>query len=454
MKLYNFTSSNTIISSFDYQYDNVGNRNTVVESNGDRVTWIHDNTYQLSNEKRSGASAYNTTFTYDAVGNRLVKEADGVLTTSMYDAANQFQTSQDTSGTTTYTFDADGNQQVVEEPSGTLTTNTWDFENRNIKVEIPSGTVNTFTFNPDAQRVQKQDSSGTSKFVWDKQRYLLETNASDATQVVYTNEPLQYGNLVSQRRDSTTSYYHSNGVGSTRELTSANQTITDTWLYDSFGDENARTGTTANPFRYVGLLGYYFDADTATYYVRARIYDPGIGRWLSQDPLFYPMVKYYGGWPGRPSIRDPIKYERSQRNLYDYASCNPMARLDPSGELDWNYCCRCYFHYLTNPWEMDRDLEVCFYASSATAVIAGGAAIGVCAAGGTAGGAIAALGIGTRAVVARGLGAGTWPALMIGGRVYVARFHDIAWRMGGSRRVQKWGFVIIDETGKVIGWLE
>lgn len=40
-----------------------------------------------------------------------------------------------------------------------------------------------------------------------------------------------------------------------------------------------------------------------------------------------------------------------------------------------------YWHYLTNPWEMDRDLEVGFYAAAGTAAVAGTAAAGVAAAG-------------------------------------------------------------------------
>jgi hypothetical protein len=43
------------------------------------VTWTYDAAYQLINEDRSGANAYNTTYVYDPVGNRLVKNEDGAL---------------------------------------------------------------------------------------------------------------------------------------------------------------------------------------------------------------------------------------------------------------------------------------------------------------------------------------------------------------------------------------
>ena len=48
--------------------------------------------------------------------------------------------------------------------------------------------------------MQKQDSTGTTKHVWDGQNISLETNASNIIQVVYTLEPVLYGNLISQSR--------------------------------------------------------------------------------------------------------------------------------------------------------------------------------------------------------------------------------------------------------------
>ena len=35
-----------------------------------------------------------------------------------------------------------------------------------------------------------------------------------------------------------------------------------------------------NPLRY---RGYYFDSDTGLYYLKARYYDPEIGRWINAD---------------------------------------------------------------------------------------------------------------------------------------------------------------------------
>ena len=84
----NLSSTSTTLSSFSYVLDAVGNRQRVVESTGNRVTWTYDKTYQLTNEQRSGSNGYNITYTYDPVGNRLVLINGGVRTTSSYDTTN------------------------------------------------------------------------------------------------------------------------------------------------------------------------------------------------------------------------------------------------------------------------------------------------------------------------------------------------------------------------------
>ena len=74
---------------------------------------------------------------------------------------------------------------------------------------------------------------------------------------------LGYGDLISRRRSNATSFYHYDMLGSTRELTDANEDITDTCLYDAWGNSVATTGSTVNGWRYVEQLGYLQD-DSAT----------------------------------------------------------------------------------------------------------------------------------------------------------------------------------------------
>jgi RHS repeat-associated protein len=310
LRLANVKSDGTTLSSFGYLYDKVGNRTRVVEANGDRVSWIYDNLNQLTAERRSGANAYANTYAYDPVANRTRMLKSASPTTYLYDVANQLTRFQDSTGYTTNTWDGCGNLARTLNPSNQRTTNTWDGESRLTRVALPTGVRNTFAYNGDGLRVQKQDSAGTTKHVWDGQNIILETDASNIIQAVYSLEPVIYGNLVSQRRSGATSYYLFDALGSTRQLADSTGSVTDSYLYDSLGNGLFSSGTTSNFFRYVGRPGYYYGPDLAKLYLRARTYDPASGRFLS---------------------RDPLAYAGEETNLYRYALNSPVNFTDPSG---------------------------------------------------------------------------------------------------------------------------
>jgi RHS repeat-associated protein len=138
-----------------------------------------------------------------------------------------------------------------------------------------------------------------TNFIWDEvsDNVLLETDENDAVTASYTNRPEQFGELLSQDRSGTKSFYHYDGEYSTSALTDENEDITDTFVYTAYGEEVARTGTTTNPFGYKGAVGYYTDESTSDIYVRNRTYEPAIGRWLSADPLgFVDGMNLYCGY--------------------------------------------------------------------------------------------------------------------------------------------------------------
>ncbi len=195
-------------------------------------------------------------------------------------------------------------------PGNQLTTNTWDGENRLTQVALPTGITDTFRYNGDGQRVQTQDSSGATKQVWDQQNILLETDGSNIIQVVYTLVPAVYGNMISQSRNGEDSFYLFDALGSTRQLTNGTGSVTDSYLYDSFGNVLLASGSTTNWFRYIGESGYYSAADLDQYYLRARIYDSSTSRFLS---------------------RDPSEYRSWSEDSYLYVANNPILSTDPSG---------------------------------------------------------------------------------------------------------------------------
>ncbi|MHB1459801.1 MAG: RHS repeat-associated core domain-containing protein [Armatimonadota bacterium] len=103
-------------------------------------------------------------------------------------------------------------------------------------------------------------------------------------------------------------YYHFDELGSTLFLTDANGVQTDKYVYNAWGKVVSSSGTTANPFKYVGRLGYYQDAGTGLYWVGTRFYDPDAGVFTQRD-----MAK------------DGLSY-------YAYTSGRSMVAVDPWGE--------------------------------------------------------------------------------------------------------------------------
>ena len=160
---------------------------------------------------------------------------------------------------------------------------------------------------------------GVTKFVWDPvfDCVVSELDENNAVKAVYEHEPQPYGGLLSQQRGATTHYHHHDALGSTRFLTDSSGNVTDTYLYDAWGNNVASTGTTVNPFRWVGKYGYYTDDGTGQVYVRARMYQPAVARWSSIDPL-----GYFDGV-----------------NLHTYADNVAPQKIDPTGL----YCICCTF---------------------------------------------------------------------------------------------------------------
>ena len=102
-------------------------------------------------------------------------------------------------------------------------------------------------------------------------------------------------------------YYHPDGLGSITSLTDGSGQLADSYVYDSFGNLTASTGTITNPFQYTGRE---FDSETSLYYYRARYYDPMSGRFLSEDP-----IRLGGG----------------DMNFYAYTYNHPTNFVDPAG---------------------------------------------------------------------------------------------------------------------------
>jgi len=261
------------------------------------VTWTYDDALRLTREQRSGTNAYDVTYAYDAASNRTTKLTGGVTTSYTYNNAGALTVANAGGTLTTYSWDDAGNNTGVN-ANGSLTTYAWDDQNRLQVAELPSGGRVTHTYDHDGRRRQREDASGTVKFVWDGKRLLAELDSGGNTLARYTSGVDEFGPTVSQRRGATSSFYLSDALGSVLRLAGANESVTDSYVLDAWGAQVAASGTTTNPFRYVGSLGYYTESALGLDYVRSRWLRPGTGSWLSVDPILdQPPYTYAGQRP-------------------------------------------------------------------------------------------------------------------------------------------------------------
>jgi RHS repeat-associated protein len=138
--------------------------------------------------------------------------------------------------------------------------------------------------------------------------YSQVLKAEIGTSTVYYTRGFE---LISRREGTTASYYIYDGDLSVRALTNEAGTVTDTLVFDAFGNETGRTGTTDNPY---GFQGEEQDS-TGLYYLRARYMDPATGTFTTMDT--------YGG-----SLSDPMSLHK-----YLFANSNPVMYCDPSGHV-------------------------------------------------------------------------------------------------------------------------
>jgi RHS repeat-associated protein len=103
--------------------------------------------------------------------------------------------------------------------------------------------------------------------------------------------------------------YHFNATGSTVALTDVNQNVVNSYAYDPFGTVLNQQEMVPQPFKYVGQYGVMAEPN-GLYYMRARYYDPSVGRFISEDPLGF------GG---------------GDVNLFAYVQNNAVNRVDPYG---------------------------------------------------------------------------------------------------------------------------
>ncbi len=319
-----------------YTYDGVGNRLTQqVDANpatvqtydeADQLKTIDGvtNTFDLNGSLQTIGLGNNlpNTFLYDQA-ERLFRTGpcradvndDGKVNSSDLNiVANLHAGNQ---GSTKYDLSSDLNGDLKINSTDLAITQTES--NKNCKGSSGNGRS---WYDGDGLRVRQRTflTGGASvvndDYVWDAGAglpvVLQDVRTPPAGSAMATTYLYGLGLISSTDSGGVTSYTLADGLGSTTQLTDSTGAVTDSYSYDVFGSPRTTTGTTANDFRYAGEQRDG-NANRGLYFLRARSYDPTLGRFLQKDPL--PLV-----------------------NRYAYAGNNAANLTDPSGLLPCPGC--------------------------------------------------------------------------------------------------------------------
>jgi len=250
-------------------------------------------------------------YNYDWVGNRVNPPANpnGLV----FNAADQLVTWP---AQHTYDYYGTGSLRRMYDSLGQTVQKTFTYTPANLLESVThdsvQGTpVSSMTWDADSNRVSFTSSTGgTWTFVYDTTAGIpaVIEEVTPSGSANYIREP--NGGLIARVAGGSVQYYHFDALGSTRLLTDADGDVTDTYSYDAWGN-CTHNGETAQPYQYVGQLGYY-----------THVQDENL-------PLLQLGVRFYEPEAGRFTQGDRVR--RDRYSSYPYANDRPSALVDSSG---------------------------------------------------------------------------------------------------------------------------
>jgi RHS repeat-associated protein len=247
-----------------WTYDKNGNRSTEKVGPAAHSVYAYDTTDQLTTITGPGAKS----FTYNPNGDQLTAGGD----TATFNSARQTTSATVNGVATTFGYDGNGNRHTII-TAGTATAELWD---------TVGGVPNLVLERVGAGVVQRRYTYGRG----------IET--------------LGYSDPIA----ATQGWYATDALGSVANITSSSGAAVATYTYSPFGTQRLNTtsaGYGANSLKYTGQ----HQDPTGNYNLRARQYNPALGRFTQTDPL--------------------ARISGSYVNAYEYANVNPMVFVDPSG---------------------------------------------------------------------------------------------------------------------------
>lgn len=318
----------------------------VAHPNGVSTDIHSDNLGRVLEQRTRAPNGLNSIarFAYDELDRLITAEWDGTTFQYRYDALDRLTevASSDASLRDVWQLDAMGNRRIdngrrntvdadcrvsgsgsdaigydplgrvaqTTLPNGRQARLTHDGRGQLTRIEFADGGLAEYGYDPFGRRVWKRVNGRVTRYLW--AGVTLASEVRDAGPGWTRRDHLFIPGIfypIAMRLDGRIVRLHCDQRGAPHLATGEQGEVLWKARLKAFGEALVDAGQMDQPWR---LPGQYCDEESGLHYNLARHYDPRLGRFLSQDPLF-----------------DPV----NRGNPYLYAGGDPYGKVDPTGEI-------------------------------------------------------------------------------------------------------------------------
>ena len=282
-----------------YEYDGDGNISRLTIGNGTEEGLLYDAFmfYDLGGNRLS-RQRYHYALTVNSNMDSVIDDEESYC----YNERNELTQRRNLLSVTEYIYDENGSL-IREKEREKETGYRYDLLNRQTHVYLPDGREQENLYDGEGLRAGLKESSKISTLLYYNGEILAEC---DGDSMPVRRHLAGVGLSQVQNLANDTFYsYHQDEQRSTAYVTGTTGEIENLYSYEGFGNILEKKEDITNRILYTGQQ---YDQESGQYYLRARYYNPVIGRFTQEDT-----------------------YRGDGLNLYTYCGNNPVMYYDPSG---------------------------------------------------------------------------------------------------------------------------